>query len=150
LAGPEKPVLAFFELPNLYAVEGKFPGALLSTPFLFFAIIPAVMYCIKIADHFRNRDRTNDLFNLFDWTALGLLGSFITGCIPILLYYYVGFRFETDFVASLTLLALIGFCQVYFLIKNDVRRKMYALLGILLLLFSVLINMALSYSGTWA
>jgi hypothetical protein len=150
LTGHEKPVLTFFELPNLYAVEGKFPGALLSTPFLFFAIIPAVMFCIKIAGHFRNRDRTNDLFNLFDWTALGLLGSFIAGCIPILLYYYVGFRFEADFVASLTLLALIGFCQGYFLIKNDVRRKMYAIIGILLSLFSVLINMALSYSGIWA
>lgn len=147
LAGSEKAVLASLALPNLYAVEGKFPGALLSTPFLWFAIIPVVIFCIKIAAHFRKRDQKNDLFSFFDWTIIGLLGSFIAGCVPILLYYYVGFRFETDFVASLTLLALIGFCQGYFLVKNDGPRKKYAIVGILLLLFSILINMALAYNG---
>ncbi len=122
----------------------------MSTPFLLFAILPAVMFCLKIAAHFRKGDRKNDLFNLFDWTILGLLGTFIAGCMPILLYYYVGFRFETDFIASLTLLALIGFCQGYLLVKNDGTRKKYAIFGILLLLFSVLINMALAYNGVWA
>jgi len=150
LAGTEKPVLASISLPNLYAVEGRFPGALLSTPFLLFAALPPFVYLTDLPKKFRDRRKTMDPFTFFDWTSLGLFGASIAGALPTLLLFYVGFRYETEFIASLTLLALIGFCQGYFLLGNVFVRKLYAALGILLFLFSVLINMALAYTGIWA
>ncbi len=147
LAGTEKSVLASISLPNLYAVEGKFPGALISTPFLFFAAIPPLVYLITLLKKLRAKKNTVDPFTFFDWTWLGLLGASVAGALPTLLLFYVGFRYETEFIASLTLLALVGFCQGYVLIRNHAARQVYAGFGILLILFSVLINMALAYTG---
>jgi hypothetical protein len=150
LAGTEKTVLASIQLPNLYAVEGRFPGALLSTPFLLFAAVPPLMYFISLPRKFRERHNGADLLQFFDWTSLGLFGASIAGALPTLLLFYVGFRYETEFLVSLTLLAGIGFCQGYSLLKNHSAQKFYAILGITLALFSVLINVALAYSGVWS
>jgi hypothetical protein len=150
LAGTEQPVLSSISLPKLYAVEGKFPGALISTPFLLFAALPPLVYLISLPKKLRARESNVDPFTFFDWTSLGLFGASVAGALPTLLLFYVGFRYVTEFIASLTLLALIGFCQGYLLVRNHVARKAYAGFGILLILFSVLINVALAYTGIWA
>ena len=149
LAGTEKPVLASFELPNLYAVEGKFPGALFSTPFLLFAILPPLVFVITFIKKLRNRESRGDLFSFFDWTVLGLLAASIAGAMPTLLLFYVGFRYETEFIASLTLLALIGFCQGYQLLRNASAQRIYLIAGAALGLLSVFLNLALAYNGVW-
>lgn len=150
LAGTEKPVLASIALPNLYAVEGKFPGALFSTPFLIFAGLPPVLYVMKLLKKFNHREKKIEIFHFLDWTTLGLFGASIAGAMPTLLLFYVGFRYETEFIASLTLLALTGFCQGWQLAKKDTGRRVYAVLGITLASLSVLINIALAYTGVWA
>jgi hypothetical protein len=128
-------------------VEGEFPGALISTPFLLFAALPPLVYLITLARKFMVRKHNLDPLTFFDWTSLGLFGASAAGALPTLLLFYVGFRYETEFIASLTMLALIGFCQGYLLVRNNAARKVYAGFGILLILFSVLINMALAYTG---
>ena len=147
IPGTEKPVFPALKLPNLYAVEGKFPGALVSTPFFLFSIIPVMTLIVKYAKALLQSGKKDELFNFFDWTALGLLGSFIAGSIPTLLLFYVGFRYETDFLPSLTLLALIGFCQGYQLLQNSSVRRLYTLFGTMLAIVSILLNLALAYTG---
>ena len=146
LAGTEKPLLASYNLPNLYAVEGKFPGALISTPFLVFAILPPLKLAMKFLGKFMWREQRKDFFVFFDWTVLGLFGASIAGALPTLLLFYVGFRYETEFIACLTMLALIGFCQGYRMV-NAKTRKLFAILGIVLAVFSVLVNLAVTYTG---
>jgi hypothetical protein len=84
---------------------------------------------------------------LFDWTVLGLLGASIAGALPTLLLFYVGFRYETEFIASLTLLSLIGACQSYAMLKNTPVRGWIAILSAGLALTSILLNLALSFGG---
>lgn len=150
LPGSEEPILSTFKLPNLYAVEGKFPGAFWSTPFLFFSILPVMALFMKFINALRPGGKREDLFDFFDWTVLGLFGSFIAGAVPTLLLFYVGYRYETDFITSLTLLALIGFCQGYMLLKNKTSRRLYVSLGLSLALYSVLANIILAYTGVTA
>jgi hypothetical protein len=84
LAGTEKPVFASLRLPTLYAVEGKFPGALTSTPFLLFAILPPVMFFLNFIKQSRNPEKGRSAFGFFDWTVLGLLGASIAGLLAVL------------------------------------------------------------------
>jgi hypothetical protein len=147
LAGTEKSVLASVALPNLYAVEGKFPGTLASTPFLLFSLVPPVMLVTQSVRKFWSQARREELFDIFDWTVLGLLGSSIAGALPTLLLFYVGFRYETEFIAGLTLLALMGFCQGYLIIKAGRARWLFAIFGTILAVVSILLNLALSYVG---
>ena len=147
LPGTEKPVLSSFELPNLYAVEGRFGGALVSTPFLLFALIPVIQAASTFIKGLRGPSVKEELIDLFDWTVLGLAGSAITGALPTLLLFYVGFRYETEFIACLTLLALIGFCQAFQILKRRRARTLLTILGISLAVFSILANLALAYSG---
>lgn len=146
LPGPETPVLESFKLPNFYAVEGRFAGALNSTPFLLFSLVPPV---VLVHASIRNlkADRRSDLLTHFDWTILSLLGSFLAGSTTVFLYFYVGFRFETEFIGSLTLLALIGLCQSWLASTNGGSRAFLGIVGISLALFSILVNLALAYSG---
>ncbi|HJS20320.1 MAG TPA: hypothetical protein VJ785_16345 [Anaerolineales bacterium] len=147
VSGSEKPVFTSIELPNLYAVEGRFAGALYSTPFLLFAVLPPIMFIKTFVERLRNSAQKKEIFDLFDWTVIGLLGSAIAGSIPALLLFYVGFRYETEFIASLTLLALIGFCQAYVVLKNMAAHRVLTIAGTFLAVYSVLVNLALSYGG---
>ena len=147
MPGTEKSILPSVKLPNLYAVEGKFPGAIVSTPFILFSIIPVISLVTKYIKALTSSGKRDELFNFFDWTVLGLLGSFIAGAIPTLLLFYVGFRYETDFLPSLTLLSLIGFCLGYQLLKNSSARRLYTVFGTVLAIVSILLNLALAYTG---
>ena len=143
LPGSENPVLSSFELPNLYAVEGRFAGALMSTPFLLFSILPVLILVFNSGGKFGN----GKPFTPFIWTILSLLGSFIAGCLAVLFYFYVGFRFETEFIPSLTMLALAGFCLGDQVLDTRSSRTWFTVTGAGLLVFSILMNLALSYSG---
>jgi hypothetical protein len=147
LPGTEQPVLSSFELPNLYAVEGRFAGALVSTPVLLFSIVPVIYLATQFFRKIKPGAYKDGLFGLFDWTLLGMLGSSIAGSIPTLLLFYVGFRYETEFIASLTLLALIGFCHYYSFLKNTTSRISFALLLTSLVIFSLWANISLAFTS---
>ena len=147
LPGSEKSILAAHELPRLYAVEGKFPGLLISTPLLIFSVLPLLLLTIKFIRSFGDTEIRSDLYNHFDWTVVSLSASFVAGSIPTLLLFYVGFRYETEFVSSLMLLGMIGFCQGYMLFRNAMVRKFYTVIGASLMVFSCAVNIALALSG---
>jgi hypothetical protein len=147
LPGSEKSILASHELPKLYAVEGKFPGLLNSTPFLVFAILALLLLLVKFLSSLRNKETRSDLYNHFDWTVVSLVASFVAGSLPTLLLFYVGFRYETEFLTGILMLGLVGFCQGLMLLKNIVSRKVIAGIGSILIVFSILVNIALAFSG---
>jgi hypothetical protein len=147
LAGSEEPIFSFYELPRIYAVEGKFAGLLYSTPFLIFSILPALMLVIRFIRAIGRRDKKKNQYNFYDWTIISLIGSFVAGSIPTLLIFYVGFRYETEFITSLSMLGLIGFCQGYLLLKTTTARKLIAISGMGLAAFSVLASIALAFTG---
>jgi hypothetical protein len=89
----------------------------------------------------------DDLYNHFDWTVISLLASFVAGAIPSLLLFYVGYRYETEFVTGILMLALIGFCQALILFRAKAAQKLVALIGGVLLFFSILANIALAFTG---
>ena len=147
LPGSEKSILAAHELPKLYAVEGKFAGLLYSTPFLLFSMTPVIILAPKLRQGLRVTVQKAVPFNHFDWTVLSLLFSFAAGSITTLLLFYVGFRYETEFITGLSMLALIGFCQVYTLMKKPAAKKVVAVVGAGLGSLSVLLNLALAFNG---
>jgi hypothetical protein len=147
LPGSEKSILAAHELPRLYAVEGKFPGLLNSTPFLIFAIVPLLLLALKFFRSFKTKQLRADLLNRLDWTVISLITSFVGGSIPTLLIFYVGFRYETEFITGLLMLGLIGFCQSLVVLKNRVSQRAIAVIGISLMLFSILANIVLAFTG---
>ena len=144
LPGAEQPVLPFVELPNLYAVEGRFAGALLSTPVLLFSIIPILYLGTTFIERIKKGSKTDVFFN---WTLTALLGSALAGAIPTLLLFYVGFRYETEFIASLTLLAVLGFSQSYLFLKDSNSRRSLAIILTGLVGFSVWVNISLAYTS---
>lgn len=150
LPGTEKPIFLSPDLPNLYAVEGKFPGLLNSTPFLALAIVPVALLAARLFKNLRNRHGEADFYSHFDWTVLSLIGSVVAGSIPTLLLFYVGFRYETEFITGWLILALIGFCQLYSTVKGSAFHRIMAFGGAVLLLFSIVTNVILALTGVRA
>jgi hypothetical protein len=147
LSGLEKPISVSPDLPSLYAVEGNFPGLFSSTPFLVFFIVPVVLLVVRLFHWFQKKGRAPEVQNEVDWIVTYLGGCFVASSLPVLLYFYVGARFETEFITSLNLLAIIGFCQLYALMKGATLRTLTVIAGAVLLGFSVLLNITLAYLG---
>jgi hypothetical protein len=147
LPGSEKSILVSHELPKLYAVEGRFPGLLNSTPLLIFALLPFVLLILKVLRAYKNKDIRSNRYNPFDWTVVSLFAAFLAGSIPTLLLFYVGFRYETEFITGLLMLGLIGLCQAFSNFPKPSGQKLVTFLGASLLTFSVLANIALALTG---
>ena len=148
IPGSEEPIFLSHELPKLYAVEGRFGGLLVSTPFLIFGIPPLIMLIANIMKSLRE-NKGETLSVQWNWITGSLIGSFIGGAIPSLLIFYVGFRYETEFITSFSLLAILGFCQCYKLLKSQTAQTFVSIAGIVLILFSVYVNLALSFNGIY-
>jgi hypothetical protein len=148
IPGREKPIFLSHELPKLYAVEGRFAGLLVSTPFLLFSILPLLTTITNFIDS-RKGSVSETQPALWNWIIGSLIASFIGGAIPTLLIFYVGFRYETEFITSLSLLAILGFCQSYRLLKSPVARNMVSIACVVLNLFSIYVNIALSFNGIY-
>ncbi|HEY9151931.1 MAG TPA: hypothetical protein VIN60_03525 [Anaerolineales bacterium] len=140
---------SFISLPPIYH-EGSITGILFSTPFVLFAAIPLLTFLPKnkttsdeiVADH--------DTY-LFKWLIISLLGSFLFGLAPLVLYFFVQTRFLTDFISSLILLSVIGFWQGYnFLTYKPFIRRLYVAAGILLMGVSIIISILVTLSANAA
>jgi hypothetical protein len=147
LPGSEKSIWAGHELPKLYAVEGRFAGLLYSTPFLVFCLASVIILVGRLIESLRQSAKHLEGFDPFNWLIASLFCSFVAGSIPTLLIFYVGFRYETEFITGLTLLALIGFCQLYALLRTTSAKSILALAGASLGAVSVLLNIALAFTG---
>ncbi|HSJ88600.1 MAG TPA: hypothetical protein VK909_15420, partial [Anaerolineales bacterium] len=146
LPGSEEPIFLSHELPKLYTVEGRFAGLLISTPFIFFSVLPGIALLPGWINALKG-NKNQDLSILWTWITGSLIGSSIGGAIPTLLIFYVAFRYETEFITGLTMLAVIGFYQVYRLLQSRTARIVLLFIGTVLILFSVYVNIALAYTG---
>ena len=147
LTGSEKSILAAHELPKLYIVEGKFPGLVNSTPLFLFALLPLLVLASRFIKGLRNRELRGTWFDPFDWTVVSLLASFVAGSLPTLLIFYVGFRYETEFITGLAMLGMIGVCQAYRLAKTPLAYTIWTATVAGLGIFSILANLALAFTG---
>lgn len=147
LAGSEKPIFLSPELPKLYAVEGRFAGLIPSTPTLIFAVVPLFLL---IAAFIRlSKENTTKSSGRWNWSVASLLASFVAGSIPTLLIFYVGFRYKTEFITGLTMLALIGLCQSYMFLNKEASKNAFTFIGAGSVLYSVFINVVLAFSGIY-
>ncbi len=139
----------FISLPTIYH-EGGLTGILFSTPFALFAAIP-------IFSIFLGKKKTKDKVNsyndtyFFKWLIISLLGSFLFGFAPVVLFFFVQTRYLTDFVPSLILLSIMGFWQGYISITYKLAiRRLYVALGIILIVTSIIISILLALSANAA
>ena len=89
----------------------------------------------------------NDAF-LFKWLVISLFGPFLFGFAPIVMYFFVETRFLADFMPSLVLLSVIGFWQGYnFLSRKPALHKLYAPVGMILMVTSIVVGVLLAFSA---
>jgi hypothetical protein len=137
---------SFISLPLIYH-EGAITGILFSTPFVLFAVIPIRSLLPKKKEITDRAGFDHDAY-LFNWLMISLSGSFLFGFAPIILYFFVETRFVVDFIPTLILLSIIGFWQGYNLLTHKlIISKLYAALGIILMIASILISILLAFSA---
>ena len=136
----------FIHLPQIYH-EGGMTGLLFSAPFALFAGIPLVSLLSRKRDSNGQVDRENDA-SFFKWLMISLLGAFLFGFAPIVMYFFVETRFLTDFMPSLILLSIIGFWQgCSFLSHKPVLHKLYVAVGMILMATSIVVGVLLAFSA---
>ncbi len=136
----------FISLPAVYH-EGGITGVLFSTPFAIFAAIPVLSLLARRKEINDQADSVHDA-DLFNWVIISLLGSFLFGFAPIVLYFFVETRFVTDFISTLILLSIVGFWQGHgFLTHKLLISKLYVTLGIFLMAVSVTTSILLALSA---
>ncbi len=136
----------FIHLPQIYH-EGGMTGILFSAPFVLFAGIPVLSLLSRKKDTNGQGDQEHDTF-LFKWLIISLLGAFLFGFAPIVMYFFVETRFLIDFMSSLVLLSIIGFWQGYnFLSHKSALYKLYVAVGMILIITSIVVSVLLAFSA---
>jgi hypothetical protein len=137
---------SFINLPAIYH-EGGITGVLFSTPFAIFAAIPVLSPLLRRKETEDQVDAVHGT-DLFKWVIISLLGSFLFGFAPIVLYFFVETRFVADFISALILLSIAGFWQGYGSLRHKIMiSKLYVVLGIILMATSVIISVLLALSA---
>ena len=137
---------SFIHLPPIYH-EGGLTGILFSMPFCLYAAIPPLSFLSRKKDSNDQVNHENGSF-LFKWLLISLLGSFLFGFAPIVMYFFVETRFLADFVPSLVLLSIVGFWQGYsFLTPKPIFHKLYVVVGLILIATSIIVSVMLALSA---
>ena len=134
-------IFSFISLPRIY-YTGNITGILYSTPFMLFTLVLL----------FPRRKPASDaiLKNMepFPWTALLFAGIFLAEFIPFVSYFWVETRFFADFTPPLAILSMIGFWKGLDLLRDrPAWRNTYAVVGAVLIIFSILMGVALGLSA---
>ena len=137
-----------FSLTHLPAIyhEGALTGILFSTPFALFAAIPVLLFPLGKKG---TKDRVGSDYGawLFNWLIISLLGSFLFGFAPIVIFF-VETRYIADFMPSLVLLSIMGFFQGYSLLTHKPGiAKIYSAIGIILIVISIIVSIVLALSA---
>ncbi len=137
---------SFIHLPPIYH-EGGLTGILFSMPFALYAMIPPLSLLSRKKDLNDQVDQENNSF-LFKWLLISLLGSFLFGFAPIVMYFFVETRFLADFMPSLVLLSIVGFWQGYsFLAPKPTFQRLYVAVGMILMATSIIVSVTLALSA---
>ena len=146
ISGAGATKFSFISLPPIYH-EGAITGILFSSPFVLFAVVPILSLLPKRKEAADQIDSDHDA-HLFNGLIISLLGSFLFGFAPIVMYFFVETRFFTDFISSLVLLSIIGFFQGYsFMPHKAVIRNIYTAAGVILMVISIIISILLAFSA---
>ena len=134
-------IFSSITLPQIY-YTGNITGILYSTPFMLFTLVLL----------FPRRKPASDaiLKNMepFPWTALLFAGIFLAEFIPFVSYFWVETRFFADFTPPLAILSMIGFWKGLDLLRDrPAWRNTYAVVGAVLIIFSILMGVALGLSA---
>lgn len=125
-----------------WLTEGNYPafyllfaesitGVFIGSPFMIFAWLAGT-----------DKDKN------FRWITTALTGSALLSFLMLQFFFLTTMRYLLDFIPTLTLLAVIGFWQGHKLLKNrPVARFSFAILGILLVVYGVVVSFALSLSA---
>jgi hypothetical protein len=137
---------SFIHLPPIYH-EGGMTGILFSMPFALFAAIPPLSLLSRKKDSNDQVNHENDSF-LFEWLLISLLGSFLFGFAPIVMYFFVETRFLADFMPSLVLLSIVGFWKgCSFLAPKPTFQRLYVAVGMILMATSIIVSVTLALSA---
>jgi F0F1-type ATP synthase assembly protein I len=139
-----------FSFPKIYYSQ-EITGLLCYAPFILFAVIP-VINLLRMKKHSENNMADAKDWYLIQWLILGLLGSFLTGVMFYLAFFWAATRYAEDFFPPLALLSVIGFFQGYrYFSRNPINRNLYTLIGFSLAIISIvassLLAIAINSSG---
>ena len=147
IPGAGASIFSFIQLPKVY-YSNVLTGLLFSTPFVLFAGVCIISLVPKKKNPISPISQADDLC-FFKWLITALLGSFLFGLAPLVLFFWVAAHYQVDFIPSLIILSIIGFWQGYIFTtrKPDIIRKFYAAAGIILIVTSIIISILLVLSA---
>ena len=147
--GNKTPLFDFYSLPKPYVIDGFITGLLYASPFIIFAVVPVLFL---VASWINKRKSKSGDESFLDWINASLIGSFLAPAIPLMMFFNAATRYESDFMSSLSMLAVIGFWQVSAWAENKKGlRKTFIAIGIILAILSAVINTIIAFAShlTW-
>lgn len=134
----------FLNLPKIYYTRAT-TGIIYSTPFIFFAIISALLLFFPKLE--LRKQESSAANYLLRWLSTSLWGLFLFGLAPFALYHWVEARFFIDFSPPLVILSIIGFWSGYsFLSRWPIVRNIYTTAGTILMIVSVVVSSLLVFA----
>ena len=136
-------IFSSITLPPIY-YTGSVTGILYSTPFVFFAVV------LLFPRKKQAGNTTLKHLDSFRWVVLLFTGIFLAEFIPFVSYFWVETRFFADFTPPLAILGMIGFWRGFELLRDrPLWRNAYTALGVVLIVFSILMGLALGLGAHW-
>lgn len=149
VSGSESAVFASYDLPKAYVVEGKITGFLYSCPFVIFGLIPVVGLFVYLFRKFiaKSKGEVVEEQSIHTWIDLSLTICSISAFIPTMMFFFAATRYMGDFFPFLSILGIIGYWESYRLVNNQSKsRKLIAVLGFSLAVYSILITTILAFT----
>jgi len=112
LRGNQTSLFPFLSLPKVYIAEAM-TGLIYSFPFVLFAIAPLFsLFSRELRQRLKSGmpESVGDP-SFYFWTTGTLWGYFLAAFIPLTMFFYAAMRYMTDFIAPLSLLAVLGFWE---------------------------------------
>jgi len=146
-SGVENGLWSFTPVPELYYPQ-PITGILYVFPFaLFAATIARVSRARLSATRSKQNNAVEDKQAYLNWIALSLGGAALITLGLVLVFFWAAVRFQEDFLPPLTTLAILGFWRGYeSLEQRPVARRIYAILGVILAVASIVVGTLLAIS----
>jgi hypothetical protein len=133
-------------MPEIYTSQ-DIVGLLYSAPFVVFSIIPVSRILVRRATSSISKEEQGS----FNWLIIALMGSFFSGAVFYLAFFFAVDRYLLDFLPELLLLSVIGFWQLGRSVSSrQVYQAIYVLIAIILVLISIIVGnlLALDVNNT--
>jgi hypothetical protein len=129
--GQKESVIKTIQLPDVYFSQ-EVAGLLYISPFILFAF-PTFIFTLDFLHKGPGLFCANNMNTHVRWLIIGLLSSFLSSLLFFLFFFWVGVRYQAEFIPALAILSAIGFWQIYrCLPQKHVLRIVYMVLGLIL------------------